>query len=424
LATANTMAGHLASEHRADMAAAASRADSLFEQKLKLLEFRGALEAKAEEQGNLVRLASQLDGKDTSDAQKQANRMTVTQLLKDYGQANVNDALTRAQATPGWEAMNPQQRAAALNSTLRSMKQEEMHPVTPRQQEDLDRQTLIIAKAREAHRDYDQADPTTQAQYRAGASAALDKEARLSEHPLSLPQGLLERAGIPGVPAKDAADVVGKVRGAGRIEQLVSDAQNLKGAANVFGEVSKRTSDLRAWWKRNVEGETDDNKPGNEAEAALRGALDALDPRDQAQVFYKRAIFTILDAEREARGGGVLPVAFFKSLTSLLDPQKTSRESFSALMTDRAEDMLDKTNLSNDQINKLRGVLRDLRTGAPAPAAGPAPAVTPAPAAGPARSDPAAEARKALQWAKDYPNDPRAADIKRKARAALGLPPE
>ena len=419
LATANTMAGHLASEHRADMAAAASRADRLFEQKLKLLEFRGALEEKAEEQGNLVRLASQLDGKDTSDAQKQANRGTVTQLLKDYGHANVNDALTRAQATPGWEAMNSQQRAAVLNSTLRRMKQEETHPVTLQQQEDLDWRTLVDAKAREAHPDYDRADPTKQAQYRAEASAALGQEARLREHPLDLPQRLLAQAGILDVPPKEAADVVGKVRAAGRVERLVSDAQNLKGGADVFGEVSKRTSDLRSWWKRNVEDETDGNRPGNEVETHLRGALNALDPRDQAQVFYKKAIFTILDAEREARGGGVLPVAFFKSLTSLLDPQTTSRESFNAIMTDRAEDMLSKTNLSNDQINKLRGVLLDLRTGAPAPAVTPAPA-----AAGPAGPDPAAQDREALKWAKEHPDDPRAAKTKQRARENLGLPPE
>lgn len=188
LATANTMAGHLASEHRTDMAAAASHADKLFAQKLELLQFRGALEEKAAEQGNIVRLASQLDGKDTSDAQKQANRMIATQLVKDYGQANANEALTRAQATPGWEAMNPQQRAAALNSTLRSMKQED---------------------TRAAH---------------------------LKDQLLSRPQEVLQNAGIRVGP-KEAADILGKVRAAEKIEQLISEAQNLPGAAKVFGEV-------------------------------------------------------------------------------------------------------------------------------------------------------------------------------------------
>jgi hypothetical protein len=344
----------------------------------------------------------------------------------------VNDALTRAQATPGWEAMNSQQRAAALNSTLRSMKREDTHPVTFRQQEDSDWQTRINAKARELHKDYDQADPTKQALYRAEASAALADDEYSRLHPLSLPQGLLKQAGIPSVPAKDAADVIAKMRAAEKIEQLVSDARNLKGAANVFGELPKKWSDFVAVWKRNVEGETDGNRPGNEAETALRGGLDALDSSDQAQVFYKRAIFTILDAEKEARGGNVLPVAFFKSLTSLLDPKTTSRASFIAIMKDRAEDILNRTNLSNAQINSLRGVLRAQRTEAPPPAAaGPAPAVTPPPAVtpapGPAAQARAAQDRVALQWAEENPNDPRAADIKRKALAelaALGLPPE
>jgi hypothetical protein len=118
-------------------------------------------------------------------------------------------------------------------------------------------------------------------------------------------------------------------------------------------------------------------------------------------VFYKKAIYTILEGERQARGGGVLPVAVIKILTPLTDPKNVSRETFIALMTDRSKDILQATGETPANLQKLTAHMF--------PGAKAAAAAAPA-AVGPAAAAPAAGAPAAGAPPPGHPNAKRASD--------------
>ena len=177
--------------------------------------------------------------------------------------------------------------------------------------------------------------------------------------PTSAPQDMLAAAGLPPRPEKEAAAIVNAVTAAHDINSLIAESND---PSISFGELSSRSSGLQNWWERNIWGKSEDSPVD---EASLKTAIDKipgpaadadtskLSPSDKNAVFYKKAIYTILEAERQARGGGVLPVAVIKLLTPLLDPKGISKDTFQKVMAERRNDILTRTNETSTNVEKL-----------------------------------------------------------------------
>ena len=193
-------------------------------------------------------------------------------------------------------------------------------------------------------------------------------------------------AGIPMVPEKEAAQIVGAVRSARDTLALVERA---KSPEILFGELNKVSTGAESWWQRNVVGASNESSiNASDAQTQISGDIDAaakkagLSANDKNVVFYKEAIFTILEAERAARGGSLLPVAVMKTLTPLLDPKKLTKEAFVDIMTRRATQLAQSTNLTQDQFTRVYNALPHISLPGATP---PQPSVAPSaaqPAAG------------------------------------------
>ena len=239
----------------------------------------------------------------------------------------------------------------------------------------------------------------------------------------------LTTAGIPMVPETKATIIVGAVRSARDTLELVERA---KSPEILFGEINKVSTGVESWWQRNVVGGSNDSSiNASDAQTQISGDIDAaakkagLSANDKNVVFYKEAIFTILEAERAARGGSLLPVAVMKTLTPLLDPKKLTKEAFVDIMTRRATKLAESTNLTQDQFDKLYKALPKISL----------PGTTPQQASGaPSAAQPAApgnqtsaitpeirkKAEEALAWANANPNDPNADAVRKSANRILG----
>ena len=239
----------------------------------------------------------------------------------------------------------------------------------------------------------------------------------------------LANAGLPSVPEKEATTIVGAVRSARDTLALVERA---KSPEILFGELNKVSTGVESWWKRNVVlGSNDSFINASDAQTQISRNIDAaakeanLSANDKNVVFYKEAIFTILESERAARGGSLLPVAVMKTLTPLLDPKNLTKEAFVDIMTRRATQLAQSTNLTQDQFDKVYKALPHISL----------PGTTPQQASGaPSAGNPAApgnqtpsitpeqleKARKALAWANENPNDPNADAVRKAANRILG----
>ena len=200
--------------------------------------------------------------------------------------------------------------------------------------------------------------------------------------------------------AKAAKEIVDKVTSVKNTMDLVKKAQDpdIK-----FGEVGTAFESVSSKIRRNINGLKDNASESEVLKAINDAAKDLkLNPNDKNIVFYKEAIFTALELERQARGGSILPVAVMKLLTPLLDPRTTTREQYIEILTRRANDVARSSGLTPDQLNKAVGKVPtfNLGGGAAAPATSSA-----------TISD---EDKKALDWANSNPTDPRATQIKKR----------
>jgi hypothetical protein len=178
---------------------------------------------------------------------------------------------------------------------------------------------------------------------------------------------------------KAAKEIVDKVTSVKNTMDLI---QKAKDPQIKFGEVGTTFENISSKIRRNINGLKD-----NASEADVLKAIDdvakdsKLSPNDKNIVFYKEAIFTALELERQARGGSILPVAVMKTLTPLLDPRTTNRQQYIEILTRRANDVARASGLTPDQLTKAVGNVPtfNLGGGSPAPVAAPSapPAVSP-----------------------------------------------
>ena len=176
---------------------------------------------------------------------------------------------------------------------------------------------------------------------------------------------------------KAAKDIVDKVTSVKNTMDLV---QKAKDPDIKFGEIGRIGENISSALKRNLGSDSSELSPGAVNQSINEAAKEAgLDPNDKNIVFYKEAIFTALELERQARGGSILPVAVMKTLTPLLDPRTTTREQYIEILTRRANDVARSSGLTPDQLNKAVGRVPtfNLGGGAAAPAAAPAPSAKP-----------------------------------------------
>ena len=169
--------------------------------------------------------------------------------------------------------------------------------------------------------------------------------------------------------AKAAKDIVDKVTSVKNTMDLV---QKAKDPDIKFGEIGRIGENISSALKRNLGSDSSELSPGAVNQSINEAAKEAgLDPNDKNIVFYKEAIFTALELERQARGGSILPVAVMKTLTPLLDPRTTTREQYIEILTRRANDVARSSGLTPDQLNKAVGRVPtfNLGGGAAAPAA-------------------------------------------------------
>lgn len=171
------------------------------------------------------------------------------------------------------------------------------------------------------------------------------------------PQATLARMLDPQTAAKTepkaAKEIVDKVTSVKNTMDLV---QRAKDPDIKFGEVGTTFENISSKIRRNINGLKDNASEADVLKAINDAAKDAkLNPNDNNIVFYKEAIFTALELERQARGGSILPVAVMKTLTPLLDPRTTTRQQYIEIMTRRANDVARASGLTPDQLNKALG---------------------------------------------------------------------
>jgi len=152
---------------------------------------------------------------------------------------------------------------------------------------------------------------------------------------------------------KAAKEIVDKVTSVKNTMDLV---QKAKDPDIKFGEIGRIGETISSALKRNLGSDSSELSPGAVNQSINEAAKEAgLDPNDKNIVFYKEAVFTALELERQARGGSILPVAVMKTLTPLLDPRTTTREQYIEILTRRANDVARNTGLTPDQLTKAVG---------------------------------------------------------------------
>jgi hypothetical protein len=216
------------------------------------------------------------------------------------------------------------------------------------------------------------------------------------------PQATLARMLDPQTAAKTdpkaAKEIVDKVTSVKNTMDLVKKAQDpdIK-----FGEVGTTFENISSKIRRNISGLKDNASEADVLKAINDAAKDAkLNPNDKNIVFYKEAIFTALELERQARGGSILPVAVMKTLTPLLDPRTTTRQQYIEILTRRANDVARASGLTPDQFTKAVGNVPTFNLGGGAAASAAAPDA-PAPSAKPTLDEFLAKAKTANPTASD-----------------------
>jgi hypothetical protein len=156
---------------------------------------------------------------------------------------------------------------------------------------------------------------------------------------------------------KSAKDIVDKLTSIRNTLDLVKTAQD---PDIRFGEVGRTLDKLHSAFERNfVTAKESVVKKDSSApltpdlinkEIDKAAASQGLSPNDKNIVFYKEAIFTALELERSARGGSILPVAFMRTLTPLLDPKSQTRQQFTEIFMRRANEVARSSGLTEPQV--------------------------------------------------------------------------
>jgi hypothetical protein len=189
------------------------------------------------------------------------------------------------------------------------------------------------------------------------------------------PRGTLSNIFGPEVaartPEKQAEKLVGSINSVKSTMDLIKKAQDPE---IQFGELGRIGTNITAAFRRNLGPDNGELSPQAVSTSIDQAAKEAgLNPNDKNVVFYKEAVFTALELERQARGGSILPVAVMKTLGPLLDPKSMTRESYIEVLRRRAEDVARSTGLSQDQINTAISRMPSVNIGLPgaAPVAAP-----------------------------------------------------
>jgi hypothetical protein len=168
-------------------------------------------------------------------------------------------------------------------------------------------------------------------------------------------------------PLKEAEKIVGGVNSIKSTMDLIKKAQDPE---IKFGELGRIGVNISAAFGRNLGSDNSELSPQAVSNSIDQAAEEAgLSSTDKNVVFYKEAVFTALELERQARGGSILPVAVMKTLTPLLDPRTTTREAYTEILRRRAVDVARSTGLSQEQLNSALTKMPSVNIGMPGAAA-------------------------------------------------------
>jgi len=229
--------------------------------------------------------------------------------------------------------------------------------------------TAAVLRAQEQHREqWNAASSDQKAAWIAEADNELKAEqaattaaARAGGKPKTAASNLIFKATGEIYPDKDADKIVSSIRSAQRIQRLIETSKDPDIEAG-FGEIGSKLTGIKNWLSRNVTGR---DKRDEVSVDGLENELSDLSGTDKFSVWYKQAMFDILEAERAARGGSLLPVGVLTRLTPLLDPKNLSGNSFRRIMKDRSQDMLEGTNLGKTDLTKLSDYMTTQQNGTP-----------------------------------------------------------
>ena len=154
---------------------------------------------------------------------------------------------------------------------------------------------------------------------------------------------------VGNIKPKEADTILQRLYTLNNTLQLVEEA---KDPSIKFGELGRAGTNFTAAIQRNVKPmEGQQVSPSEMANAVETAAQEAgLNPNDKNVVFYKKAIFSAMALEREARGGSILPQGMFNRLTPLFDPSKTTKDAFIGIMQDRAKEVGLASGLTEQQL--------------------------------------------------------------------------
>ena len=158
----------------------------------------------------------------------------------------------------------------------------------------------------------------------------------------------------------EAKPILEAIQATARLTKFIDKAQD---PDIDFGEIGRISNRIESLITRNL-GDRTEITNANQLAGATSTAVDqaikelGLSPNDKNIVFYKEAIFNILDAERAIRGGSILPVGIVNMLTPLQDPKNMNRAQFTNIMLGNLDRVAAKTgleqNVLKDAISKIK----------------------------------------------------------------------
>jgi hypothetical protein len=150
-------------------------------------------------------------------------------------------------------------------------------------------------------------------------------------------------------PEKTAEKISGSINSIKSTIDLIKQAQDTD---IKFGELGRMTENLSAAFRRNLGADNSELSPQSVSASIDQAAKESgLSPNSKNVTFYKDAIFTALELERQARGGSILPVAVMKTLGPLLDPKNMAREDYIEILRRRAQEVARLANLTQEQLD-------------------------------------------------------------------------
>ena len=156
---------------------------------------------------------------------------------------------------------------------------------------------------------------------------------------------------------KDAKPIVEGIYSTARLANFIDKSND---PDINYGEISRIANRAESFLKRNTTGAESPQETQALAEQATNAAVKelGLNANDKNIVFYKEAIFNIMEAERAIRGGSILPVAIMQRLTPLMDPANMNREQFIAIMQGNLQRVAQSTRLQPNDLKDAIGKIQ------------------------------------------------------------------